>query len=49
MGDFASLKILEVHGKRMIMRAFARGFPTGLHQKDRMAMRRACHPEQEET
>lgn len=34
MGGFASSKILEVHGERMIKRTFAPGFRIGLHQKD---------------
>jgi 2-hydroxy-3-oxopropionate reductase len=34
MGGFASSKILEVHGERMIQRAFAPGFRIELHQKD---------------
>lgn len=34
MGGFASSKILEVHGERMIKRTFAPGFRVGLHQKD---------------
>lgn len=34
MGGFASSRILEVHGERMIKRAFAPGFRIGLHQKD---------------
>lgn len=34
MGGFASSRILEVHGERMIRRAFAPGFRTALHQKD---------------
>jgi len=34
MGGFASSKILEVHGKRMIERTFAPGFRINLHQKD---------------
>jgi 2-hydroxy-3-oxopropionate reductase len=34
MGGFASSKILEVHGERMIKRAFDPGFRTELHQKD---------------
>ena len=34
MGGFASSRILEVHGERMIKRAFNPGFRIGLHQKD---------------
>ncbi|MGD9738839.1 MAG: 2-hydroxy-3-oxopropionate reductase [Bauldia sp.] len=34
MGGFASSKILEVHGERMIKRTFAPGFRIELHQKD---------------
>lgn len=34
MGGFASSKILEVHGERMINRTFAPGFRIELHQKD---------------
>jgi 2-hydroxy-3-oxopropionate reductase len=34
MGGFASSRILEVHGERMIKRTFAPGFKIGLHQKD---------------
>jgi 2-hydroxy-3-oxopropionate reductase len=34
MGGFASSRILEVHGQRMIDRAFTPGFRIGLHQKD---------------
>lgn len=34
MGGFASSKILEVHGERMINRAFDPGFRIELHQKD---------------
>jgi 2-hydroxy-3-oxopropionate reductase len=34
MGGFASSKILEVHGERMIRRSFEPGFRIGLHQKD---------------
>ncbi len=34
MGGFASSKILEVHGERMIQRTFAPGFRIELHQKD---------------
>jgi 2-hydroxy-3-oxopropionate reductase len=34
MGGFASSKILDVHGERMIRRAFAPGFRIELHQKD---------------
>lgn len=34
MGGFASSKILEVHGERMIKRTFAPGFRIDLHQKD---------------
>jgi 2-hydroxy-3-oxopropionate reductase len=34
MGGFASSRILEVHGERMINRTFAPGFRIRLHQKD---------------
>jgi 2-hydroxy-3-oxopropionate reductase len=34
MGGFASSRILEVHGERMIKRAFNPGFRIELHQKD---------------
>jgi 2-hydroxy-3-oxopropionate reductase len=34
MGGFASSRILEVHGDRMVKRTFAPGFRIGLHQKD---------------
>lgn len=34
MGGFASSKILEVHGERMIKRTFDPGFRIHLHQKD---------------
>ena len=34
MGGFASSRILEVHGERMIKRTFAPGFKVALHQKD---------------
>ncbi len=34
MGGFASSRILEVHGERMIKRRFNPGFRIGLHQKD---------------
>ena len=34
MGGFASSKILEVHGERMIKRSFEPGFRIALHQKD---------------
>ncbi len=34
MGGFASSKILEVHGERMIKGTFEPGFRIGLHQKD---------------
>ncbi|MBV6272760.1 2-hydroxy-3-oxopropionate reductase [Alcaligenaceae bacterium CGII-47] len=34
MGGFASSRILEVHGKRMIKRSFDPGFRISLHQKD---------------
>ncbi len=34
MGGFASSKVLEVHGERMIKRTFAPGFRIELHQKD---------------
>jgi len=34
LGGFASSRILEVHGERMIKRTFAPGFRIELHQKD---------------
>jgi 2-hydroxy-3-oxopropionate reductase len=34
MGGFASSRVLEVHGKRMIERTFSPGFRIALHQKD---------------
>jgi 2-hydroxy-3-oxopropionate reductase len=34
MGGFASSKILEVHGERMVKRTFEPGFRIALHQKD---------------
>ena len=34
MGGFASSKILEVHGERMVNRTFDPGFRIALHQKD---------------
>lgn len=34
LGGFAQSRILEVHGERMIKRAFQPGFRIGLHQKD---------------
>jgi len=34
MGGFASSRVLEVHGERMINRTFAPGFRIALHQKD---------------
>jgi 2-hydroxy-3-oxopropionate reductase len=34
LGGFASSKILEVHGERMIKRNFAPGFRVELHRKD---------------
>jgi 2-hydroxy-3-oxopropionate reductase len=34
MGGFASSRILEVHGERMIKRNFEPGFRIELHQKD---------------
>jgi len=34
MGGFASSRILEVHGERMVKRAFDPGFRIELHQKD---------------
>jgi len=35
MGGFASSRILEVHGERMVKRTFDPGFRFALHQKDR--------------
>ena len=34
LGGFASSRVLEVHGERMLQRAFAPGFRIELHQKD---------------
>ena len=34
LGGFASSRVLEVHGERMIQRTFAPGFRIELHQKD---------------
>ncbi|MEZ5524321.1 MAG: 2-hydroxy-3-oxopropionate reductase [Pseudomonadales bacterium] len=34
MGGFASSKVLEVHGERMVNRTFEPGFRISLHQKD---------------
>lgn len=34
LGGFASSRVLEVHGERMIKRTFAPGFTIKLHQKD---------------
>jgi 2-hydroxy-3-oxopropionate reductase len=34
MGGFASSKILDVHGERMVRRSFDPGFRIELHQKD---------------
>jgi len=34
MGGFAASRVLEVHGERMVKRAFDPGFRIGLHQKD---------------
>jgi 2-hydroxy-3-oxopropionate reductase len=34
MGGFASSRVLEVHGERMVKRSFAPGFRIALHQKD---------------
>ena len=34
MGGFASSKVLDVHGERMLNRAFEPGFRISLHQKD---------------
>jgi len=34
MGGFASSRVLEVHGERMVKRAFEPGFRIELHQKD---------------
>jgi 2-hydroxy-3-oxopropionate reductase len=34
MGGFASSRILEVHGERMVKRTFEPGFRISLHQKD---------------
>jgi 2-hydroxy-3-oxopropionate reductase len=43
MGGFASSRILEVHGERMIKRTFAPGFRIRLHQKDLgLALQGAC-------
>lgn len=34
LGGFAASRVLEVHGERMVRRAFEPGFRIGLHQKD---------------
>jgi 2-hydroxy-3-oxopropionate reductase len=34
MGGFASSRVLEVHGERMVKRTFDPGFRIELHQKD---------------
>ena len=34
MGGFASSRVLEVHGERMVKRSFEPGFRIALHQKD---------------
>jgi 2-hydroxy-3-oxopropionate reductase len=34
MGGFASSRVLEVHGERMVKRSFEPGFRIELHQKD---------------
>ena len=34
MGGFASSRVLEVHGERMLKRRFDPGFRIELHQKD---------------
>jgi 2-hydroxy-3-oxopropionate reductase len=34
LGGFASSRVLEVHGQRMLERTFAPGFRIGLHRKD---------------
>jgi 2-hydroxy-3-oxopropionate reductase len=34
MGGFASSRVLEVHGERMVKRTFDPGFRIRLHQKD---------------
>ena len=34
LGGFASSRILEIHGERMIKRVFEPGFRIDLHQKD---------------
>jgi 2-hydroxy-3-oxopropionate reductase len=34
LGGFASSRVLEVHGERMIKRSFEPGFRIELHQKD---------------
>ena len=42
MGGFASSRVLEVHGERMIKRTFDPGFRIELHQKDlNLALQRA--------
>src|ERR1700728_1549525 len=44
MGGFASSRILEVHGERMIKRTFKPGFRIELHQKDlKLALEGARH------
>ena len=42
MGGFATSRILEVHGERMVKRTFDPGFRIELHQKDlNLALQRA--------
>jgi 2-hydroxy-3-oxopropionate reductase len=43
MGGFASSRILEVHGERMIKRSFDPGFRIELHQKDLKLALTAAH------
>jgi 2-hydroxy-3-oxopropionate reductase len=43
LGGFASSKVLEVHGQRMIDDDFAPGFKTRLHQKDMRIVLEAAH------
>jgi 2-hydroxy-3-oxopropionate reductase len=42
LGGLAGSKILEIHGQRMIERAFAPGFRTRLHLKDARIVRRTA-------
>ena len=43
MGGFASSRIMEVHGKRMLDNDFKPGFKVGLHQKDMRIVMETAH------